>query len=199
MPADNEEIVRQYWVDRGLSDFKSDITQFFLVNGTENVECASRMGQLAVAIPRWHSAYDTLFVSVPSIWVAITRSDAAWLKSLLTASPEIRAKMRLFVGDLQTLFTLKRDTDLAIIHRQNVGVDGFYQSNFQPMPRDTAHVDALLQPPKPQPTRTVWELDWRIGGTAGSSGNSGARIEVPSSGSNPNGSGHGNDGSGMCF
>lgn len=198
-PIHNADSLGVWWMDRGVLNFKPDDAQVFLVHQPEIVEYAGQRGQFAIAIPRWHSAYDTLFASVPSIWVAITWGDGAWLKSLLTASPEIRAKMRLFVGDLQTLFTLKRDTDLAIIHRQNVRVDGFYEAQFKPIPQDAAQIEALLQPPKLQPTRTVWEIDWRIGGSAGSSGHSGGRIEVPSSGSDPNGSGHGNDGSGMCF
>jgi hypothetical protein len=187
-------------VDRGLLDFKPDFTQFFLVNGIENVECASRMGQLAVAIPRWYSDHDEQFLPVTKIWVVITRSDGVWLKSLLTASPAIREKMRLCVcDDIEVLLGLKAATDFAIFRGQNVSVDGFYESHFMPIPQDAEQIEALLQPPKPPPTRTVWELDWRIGGSPGSSGHSGARIEVPSSGSNPNGSGHGNDGSGMCF
>lgn len=199
-PVDNADSLRAFWASHGRMDFTPDITQFFLVSSAANVEAASRMGQLAVATPRWHSDYDEKFSPVTKLWVVVTRSDGEWLKSLLGALPAIREKMRLCVcDDIQVLLGLKAATDYAIFRGQHVSVEGFYESHFRPMPQDAGQVDKLLRPPQPQPTRTVWEPDWRMGGSAGSGGNSGVEIEVPSPGSNPNGSNHGNDGSGCCM
>jgi hypothetical protein len=199
-PSGNADSLRAFWASHGRLDFKPDITQFFLVNGIQNVEAASRMGQLAVAVPRWHSDYDEKFSTVAKLWIAMTRSDGAWLDSLLTASPAIREKMRLCVcDDIQVLLGLKVATDIAIFHGQHVSLDGFYSSHFKPMPQDAEQVRALLQQPKQQPVQTDWQPDWRVGGSAGSCGYSGVQIEVPSPGSNPHGSGHGNDGSGFAF
>jgi hypothetical protein len=200
-PIDNADCLGGWWASRGSLNFKPDITQFFLVNGTHKVEAASRMGQLAVAIPRWHSDYDETFSPVTKLWVAMTRSDGAWLNSLLTASPAIHEKMRLCVcDDIQVLLGLKLATDFAIFRGQHVSVYGFYNSHFKPMPENAEQAKALLQSPMPQPVQTQdWQPDWRMGGSAGSGGYSGVGIEVPSPGSNPHGSGHGNDGSGFAF
>ena len=142
------------------------------------------MGQLAVAIPRWHSDYDEKFSPVTKLWVAATRSDGAWLNSLITASPAIREKMRLCVcDDIQVLLGLKVTTDIAMFHGQHVSLDGFYNSYFKPIPENAEQVKALLHPPKPSPCEQTGQPDWRVGGSAGSGGYSGVAIEVPSSGS----------------
>lgn len=199
-PIDNADSLGAWWASHGRLDFQPDITQFFLVNGTHNVAAASRMGQLAVAVPRWHPDYDEKFSPGTKLWVVVTRSDGAWLSSLLSASPALREKMWLCVcDDVQVLLNLKLTTDIAIFHGQHVSVDGFYNLHFKAMPENAEQAKALLQPPEPQPVQTDWQPDWRVGGSAGSGGYSGGRIEVPSSGSNPNGSGHGNDGSGFAF
>jgi hypothetical protein len=80
-------------------------------------------------------------------------------------------------------------------------------NKFQPFPlaSHTDKLDSLLKSPKSEENRPSgfdgsWggRDSWRIGGT-GFQSPSGRRIDVPPSGSNPNGSGHGNDGSGFCF
>jgi len=90
--------------------------------------------------------------------------------------------MRLCVcDDIQVLLSLKLTTDIAIFHGQYVSVDGFYNFHFKAMPENAEQAKALLEPPEPQPVQTEdWRPDWRVGGSAGSGGNSGVRIEIPS-------------------
>jgi len=71
-PIDNADSLGAWWASHGRLDFQPDITQCFLVNGTHNVEAASRMGQLAVAVPRWHPDYDEKFSPVTKLWVVMT-------------------------------------------------------------------------------------------------------------------------------
>ncbi|MGB8801395.1 MAG: hypothetical protein WCC97_11955 [Candidatus Acidiferrales bacterium] len=150
-PTHNAEKLAEWWMYRGKLNFEPDRTQCFLVNGEANLAAASSKGQLAVTIPRWDSNYDEEFSTLTKIWVVVNRSDGDWLKSLLGASPATQAKMRLFVGDIQSLFEMKRDTDIAILHKQPVTVDGFYREYFKAMPQNAEQVKALLQPPPKPP------------------------------------------------
>ena len=56
----------------------------------------------------------------------------------------------------------------------------FMNSYFKPMPQDAEQVKALLQPPKPQPVQNGLGTRLAVGGSAGSGGYSGGRIEIPS-------------------
>jgi hypothetical protein len=196
-PIDNADSFGALWASRyGGLDFKPDITQFFLVSSVPNVESASRMGQLAVSIPRRHPDYDEKFLPVSKIWVVVTRSDEVWLRSLLTASPEIQAKMRLCVcDDIQALLSLKLSTDIAVLRKQPVTVEGFYSTHFISMPQDAGQVDALLAPP-PTPEHVQSPQPWDPGVGTGYLPPSGWKPKPPS-GSNSGGTD--NDGSSCCM
>ena len=94
------------------------------------------MGQLAVAFPWWHSDYDENLIARSKLWVAMTRSDGAWLNSLLLHHPTFERKCGFASAMIFRPFSASNWARItAIFHGQHVSVDGFYNSYFKPMPQ----------------------------------------------------------------
>jgi hypothetical protein len=142
-PVDNSDSCGAVWASRhGIQDFKPDTTQIFLVNGTANLDAATKMGQLAVTISQWYPNYDAMFLMAgfTGIWIVANRAtDESWVRSMLTATPEVRAKMRLCVcTDVPELISLKLAVDDAILRKQpGVTLSSFYGSpeRFKSLPQ----------------------------------------------------------------
>lgn len=181
---------------------------FFLVNAINplNLQFCNNNSQFGVAVVRWHESFRGLqvFENATKIWVVIDPADdnAAFLHSLVD---DIWIRERCLVTVRSILDVAKYKTDACVGHKMTV--ENFEAvCGFKPMPQPN-HVEVirtLLQKPTPPETPQSpyggygAPESWGIGGNAYQAP-SGKRIEVPSSRSNPDDSGHGNDGSGVCF
>jgi hypothetical protein len=207
LPVDNAEgLLRgRPWLDQDLA-FKSWRKIFFVVNGSNPVNLAycGNNGWFAVALERWRESFAALalFEEATHIWVILNPADdnEAFLHSFVN-DIQIRERCKVAVGS--PLDIAKYAHDAGIPYK--ISFECFERAcGFSPMPQPN-HVEIiarLLQkakPPEPERMKTSWQPDWQMGGSGASSGYSGVRIEVPSSGSNPNGSANGNDGSGFAF
>jgi len=191
-PTDNADSCGAIWGSyHAALNWTLDRTQFFLVSRAFNLEQATKLGQLAVSVPYWHPDYNELFSSVAKIWILVTRTDGAWLRSLLTASPEVRAKMRLCVcDDIAMTLSLKFGTEIAVLRgEKSVRVDSFYE-RFQQMPQDAVEVATVLAPPPAPPVRAL-EVDAPFSGGGGYRTSGWGPALPPSDPSK-------NDGSGFC-
>jgi hypothetical protein len=204
-PKDNQDNIGAFWASRyGCQDFEPD-PLIFLVNGTANLDAASRMGQLAVTIPQWYSNYNAMFVQFTSIWIVANRqTDEVWTRSLLTATPEVRAKMRLCVcTDVPELISLKLAVDDAILRKQpGVTLNSFYGSpeRFKSLPQTEEEIKALFAPPPTPPYARPDDLpQWRMGGSAASSASRATGWIPKPPRRDPNSGGTPNDGSNACM
>ena len=182
---------------------------FFLVNAINplNLEFCTNNSQHGVAIARWHESFRGLevFENASRIWVVLDPADdnATFLQSLVD-DIWIRERCAVTVGNL--LYIAKYKTDANVGHKMTV--ETFEAARgFKPMPQPnhTEIIRTLLQKPMPAPETPQQTFggygapeSWGIRGNAYQAP-SGKRIEVPSSRSNPDDSGHGNDGSGFAF
>jgi hypothetical protein len=174
---------------------------FFLVNAVNplNLELCTNNAQHGVAVERWHDSYRALevFQSATKIWVVLDASDdnAEFLHSLVE-DIWIRERCVIVVGNILEIAKFKTDGKVGT----RMSVESFEVAcRFKPMPQPN-HVELirqLLEKPTPPATESQEHFfggsgaSWGIGGT-GYQAPSGLRIEVPSSGSKP-------DGSGFCF
>ena len=179
---------------------------FFLVNAVNplNLAYCTNNAQHGVAIERWHESYRGLevFENATRIWVVIDPADdnVAFLHSLVD-DIWIRERCVATVGNVLGISKYKTD---AVGHKMTV--ENFEVARgFRPMPQPN-HVEIirqLLQKPTPPETpQSPWggygaAESWRSGGN-GYQAPSGWTPKLPPR-SNPVGSGHGNDGSVVCF
>jgi hypothetical protein len=106
----------------------------------------------------------------------------------------IREKCVVTVGNMLEIAKYKYDAKVG-----NESFEAAFKFRPLPQPNHVEIIRQLLQKPMPapvlQPSLGGLSEPWQTGGT-GYAPPSGWR---PNLGSNPNGSGHGNDGSGFCF
>jgi hypothetical protein len=181
---------------------------FFLVNAINplNLQFCNNNSQHGVAIDRWHESFRGLqvFENATKIWVVIDPADdnAAFLHSLVD---DIWIRERCLVTVRSILDVAKYKTDACVGHKMTV--ENFEAvCGFKPMPQQNHQeiIRTLLEKPMPAPETPQQTFggygaaeSWGIGGNAYQAP-SGWTHKLPPR-SNPDGSGHGNDGSGVCF
>jgi hypothetical protein len=170
-----------------------------------NLAFCTNNAQFGVAIERWHESYQGLevFQNASKIWVVLDAEDdnAAFLQSLVD-DIWIRERCKIVVDSMLDIAKFKTDANVG--HKMTVETFEVARG-FRPMPQPnhTEIIRTLLEKPTPPETPQSAcgdygaQESWRIGGNA---------YQEPSrwtptlpSRSNPDGSGHGNDGSGACF
>jgi len=203
------------------NDIQSDRSRFFLVGDAQTLQQATELGQAAVFIPRWHEDYDqsVLFLQAKVLWIPLSycNEDREWFRSLLLASPELRAKMQVSIGEdsasqytgvtytfngkildrvtwAQHMFMSKRDAD------KHPGA-GFGSWQSMPNPYDAEAITKLLTPPAEPMQNSSSGYPGPILGSQASSAyrSSGQPIQIPRTSNPDDATGHGNDGSGFAF
>jgi hypothetical protein len=207
-PINNRATCGAIWADRyGVRDFQPDPGEVVIVSNEANLEAATKMGQFAITFPSWHVEYDTLLAEYTRMWVAVTRKDYEWLCSVLSASWRIQERMGLCVCDtIEETLSLKLSMDLAARSpQQNISLDVFFQTNFQPMPKSDKQVRVLLAP-KPVTVRSLLSAPPSLGGAYvpadGYVQPAGLRSTPRTSSGlavDPNSEHHGKDGISFCY